>query len=50
MHLREMLSLLRAKQEQVFILNTHLEAQGEQPVFQLDNLMQQVYVTFTLSM
>eukprot|EP01050_Picozoa_sp_SAG11_P003742 SAG11_NODE_219_length_12168_cov_5.600083_3_plen_722_part_00 len=32
----------RLLQEQVFILNTHLESQGEAPVFHLDNLMQQV--------
>merc|ERR1719231_1154232 len=32
----------RLLQEQVFILNTHLESQGEPPVFHLDNLMQQV--------
>ena len=29
-------------QEQVFILNTHLESQGEQPVFAMENLMAQV--------
>ena len=29
-------------QEQVFILNTHLEGQGEQPVFAMENLMAQV--------
>ena len=29
-------------QEQVFILNTHLESQGEQPVFVMENLMAQV--------
>lgn len=29
-------------QEQVFILNTHLESQGEQPVFITENLLEQV--------
>ena len=28
-------------QEQVFILNTHLESQGEQPVFAVENLLEQ---------
>ena len=32
-------------QEQVYILNTHLEGQGEHPVFRLESLTQQVYVT-----
>jgi hypothetical protein len=32
----------RLLQEQVFILNTHLESQGEQPCFATENLMEQV--------